>query len=64
VKLALIAVDEAPLRVRMGHDFRPDYRLLRSLLDQFPEAALALTATADRQTRADILVQLGIPQTA
>ena len=45
-----------------GHDFRPDYRLLRPLLDAFPDVPrLALTATADRQTRADILVQLGIP---
>jgi ATP-dependent DNA helicase RecQ len=62
VKLALIAVDEAHCVSEWGHDFRPDYRLLRSLLDQFPEAPrLALTATADRQTRADILVQLGIP---
>ncbi len=63
VKLALIAVDEAHCVSEWGHDFRPDYRLLRSLLDQFPEAPrLALTATADRQTRADILVQLGIPE--
>jgi ATP-dependent DNA helicase RecQ len=63
IKLALIAVDEAHCVSEWGHDFRPDYRLLRSLLDQFPEAPrLALTATADRQTRADILVQLGIPQ--
>jgi len=45
-----------------GHDFRPDYRLLRPLLDQHREVPrLALTATADRRTRADILVQLGIP---
>jgi ATP-dependent DNA helicase RecQ len=44
-----------------GHDFRPDYRLLRPLLEAFPQVPrLALTATADRQTRADILVQLGI----
>jgi ATP-dependent DNA helicase RecQ len=61
-KLALIAVDEAHCVSEWGHDFRPDYRLLKPLLDAFPDVPrLALTATADRQTRADILVQLGIP---
>jgi ATP-dependent DNA helicase RecQ len=61
--LSLIAVDEAHCVSEWGHDFRPDYRLLRPLLDAFPDVPrLALTATADRQTRADILVQLGIPE--
>ncbi|HEX8533233.1 MAG TPA: DNA helicase RecQ [Allosphingosinicella sp.] len=61
--LALIAIDEAHCVSEWGHDFRPDYRLLRPLLDRFPDVPrLALTATADRQTRADILVQLGIPE--
>ncbi|MDB5720255.1 MAG: recQ, partial [Alphaproteobacteria bacterium] len=61
-KLSLIAIDEAHCVSEWGHDFRPDYRLLRPLLDRFPEVPrLALTATADRQTRADILAQLGIP---
>jgi ATP-dependent DNA helicase RecQ len=50
------------LRLEWGHDFRPDYRLLRPLLDSFPSVPrLALTATADAHTRADILDQLGIP---
>jgi ATP-dependent DNA helicase RecQ len=63
VKLSLIAIDEAHCVSEWGHDFRPDYRLLRPLLDRFPEVPrLALTATADRQTRADILAQLGIPE--
>jgi ATP-dependent DNA helicase RecQ len=63
VPLALIAIDEAHCVSEWGHDFRPDYRLLRPLLDRFPEVPrLALTATADRQTRADVLVQLGIPE--
>ncbi len=63
VPLALIAIDEAHCVSEWGHDFRPDYRLLRPLLDSFPEVPrLALTATADRQTRADILIQLGIPE--
>ncbi len=60
--LALIAIDEAHCVSEWGHDFRPDYRLLLPLLDAFPEVPrLALTATADKRTRADILVQLGIP---
>jgi len=62
MKLALIAIDEAHCVSEWGHDFRPDYRLLRPLLDAFPATPrLALTATADRRTREDILVQLGIP---
>ncbi|WJY19999.1 DNA helicase RecQ [Alteriqipengyuania flavescens] len=61
-RVALFAIDEAHCVSEWGHDFRPDYRLLRPLLDAFPEAGrLALTATADAHTRADILAQLGIP---
>jgi ATP-dependent DNA helicase RecQ len=60
--LALFAVDEAHCVSEWGHDFRPDYRQLRPLLDAFPQVPrLALTATADERTRADILAQLGIP---
>jgi ATP-dependent DNA helicase RecQ len=60
--LALFAIDEAHCVSEWGHDFRPDYRLLRPLLDEFPDVPrLALTATADAHTRADILAQLGIP---
>jgi len=60
--LALFAVDEAHCVSEWGHDFRPDYRQLRPLLDSFPDVPrLALTATADARTRADILEQLGIP---
>jgi ATP-dependent DNA helicase RecQ len=63
IPLALIAIDEAHCVSEWGHDFRPDYRLLRPLLDAFPDVPrLALTATADKRTRDDILVQLGIPQ--
>lgn len=61
--IALFAIDEAHCVSEWGHDFRPDYRLLRPLLDTFPEVPrLALTATADRHTRADILAQLGIAE--
>jgi ATP-dependent DNA helicase RecQ len=62
IRLSLIAIDEAHCVSEWGHDFRPDYRLLLPLLDAFPAVPrLALTATADARTRADILVQLGIP---
>jgi len=62
-KLSLFAIDEAHCVSEWGHDFRPDYRLLRPLLDAFPDVPrLALTATADAHTRADILDQLGIPR--
>ncbi|TPG20468.1 DNA helicase RecQ [Sphingomonas koreensis] len=61
-RLSLFAIDEAHCVSEWGHDFRPDYRLLRPLLDSFPHVPrLALTATADAHTRADILEQLGIP---
>ena len=62
VPLSLIAIDEAHCVSEWGHDFRPDYRLLGPLLDAHADVPrLALTATADRDTRADILAQLGIP---
>lgn len=61
-QIALIAIDEAHCVSEWGHDFRPDYRQLRSMLDAHADVPrLALTATADKHTRADILAQLGIP---
>jgi ATP-dependent DNA helicase RecQ len=61
--IALFAIDEAHCVSEWGHDFRPDYRLLLPLLDQHRDVPrLALTATADKRTRADILAQLGIPE--
>ncbi|HUZ11760.1 MAG TPA: DNA helicase RecQ [Caulobacteraceae bacterium] len=57
--LALIAIDEAHCVSQWGHDFRPDYRALGRLADLFPAVPrLALTATADARTRADIRAQL------
>ncbi len=60
-RLCLFTIDEAHCVSEWGHDFRPDYRLLRPLLNQFADVPrLALTATADAHTRDDILAQLGI----
>ena len=61
-EISLFAIDEAHCVSEWGHDFRPDYRLLRPLMDAFADVPrLALTATADAATRADVLAQLGIP---
>ncbi|WP_296678473.1 DNA helicase RecQ [Novosphingobium sp.] len=62
-QVSLFAIDEAHCVSEWGHDFRPDYRLLRPLMDAFPVVPrLALTATADAHTRSDILTQLGIAE--
>jgi ATP-dependent DNA helicase RecQ len=62
VRVSLFAIDEAHCVSEWGHDFRPDYRGLRPLLDRFCDTPrLALTATADPATRTDILTQLGLP---
>ena len=62
-KIALFAIDEAHCVSEWGHDVRPDYRDLRALLDDYASVPrLALTATADKATRADVLHQLGLPE--
>ena len=61
--VSLIAIDEAHCVSQWGHDFRPDYRRLKALCDLLPGVPrIALTATADAATRADICGQLGISQ--
>lgn len=59
ISLSLIAIDEAHCVSQWGHDFRPEYVQLGQLRQQFPQVPLiALTATADIQTRQDILNRL------
>jgi RecQ family ATP-dependent DNA helicase len=60
-KPALIAIDEAHCISQWGHDFRPDYRMLRQYLPALrPAPVLALTATATPTVQADIVAQLGM----
>ena len=64
--VSLVAIDEAHCVSEWGHEFRPAYRELRNLRRSCPDApVIALTATATRQVRGDILSQLGLrePQT-
>ncbi len=58
-KIALFAIDEAHCVSQWGHDFRPEYIKLSVLHEQFPDVPrIALTATADHQTRAEIALRL------
>ena len=61
IDLSLIAIDEAHCISEWGHEFRPDYRNLRQLRQDFPDVpVIALTATATKPVREDIIVQLGL----
>ncbi len=60
-RLSLIAIDEAHCLSQWGHDFRPEYRALDCLVSLFPDVPrIALTATADAPTRAEIVEHLDI----
>ncbi|MEE4661492.1 MAG: DNA helicase RecQ [Halieaceae bacterium] len=60
-QLALFAIDEAHCVSQWGHDFRSDYLRLTLLQEQFPQVPrIALTATADARTRAEIITRLSL----
>ncbi|EAR14994.1 MULTISPECIES: DNA helicase RecQ [Robiginitalea] len=64
VTLSFVAIDEAHCISEWGHDFRPEYRNLRSIIDRLGDdiPIIALTATATPKVQEDILKNLGIPE--
>ena len=63
IKISFYAVDEAHCISEWGHDFRPEYRRIRNIIDEIGNApVIALTATATPKVQSDILKNLGIQE--
>ena len=64
IKISFLAVDEAHCISEWGHDFRPEYRNLRVILEQFEQTIpiIALTATATPKVQEDVIKNLQIPK--
>lgn len=66
LKVSFFAIDEAHCISEWGHDFRPEYRRLREMIEQINENApmIALTATATPKVQSDIIKNLGLRESA
>ena len=62
MKISFFAVDEAHCISEWGHDFRPEYRRLREVMDEINPSrpVIALTATATPKVQSDIIKNLGL----